>query len=333
MARRDATVDTLRGIACFLLVSLHVVDGDPTTGWHFDYYEETFLYIRMPLFAFLSGLVYAWRPLTSPDGYGDFMSKKVRRVLVPYLIFVPLMGIARMVLEPGSGASNSPLTWLVYSVGPYWFLLATFWVYAVVALADSFGLLNRRWAVGLAFGVLLAVQVVLNPYDASSFLQFAKATYLGMFFLAGLAATRFGWRNASRRTVVIVAASAGALFVATQLQLLGVWDSGWSERQDLVGIALGIAFPLTVLGFGLSNRFVAWIGHYSYGIFLLHPFMVAGSRAAFESVGVSSTTVRVILVTAVGLFGSIGVVLVMRRFAIGRIALGERARRQPQPVA
>ena len=62
-------LDTLRGLACLLLVSYHVIGGDRETGLrlpdeHIAARINDFLaLVRMPLFSFLSGMVYAWRPL------------------------------------------------------------------------------------------------------------------------------------------------------------------------------------------------------------------------------------------------------------------------------
>lgn len=141
---RDLSVDTLRGIACILLVTMHVIGYDENQGIHVPdtsalrWYTESFVYLRMPLFTFLSGFVYAWRPAKHGQ-YRSFMGKKARRLLVPYVIFVALIGVMQTAVP---GANNptalAPWEWFIYSLSPYWFLISTFWLFAITALLDSY---------------------------------------------------------------------------------------------------------------------------------------------------------------------------------------------------
>ena len=63
-------LDTIRGLACLLLVTYHVVGPDRFTGMRVadgSFYRTVLadgpLLVRMPLFTFLSGFVYAYRPV------------------------------------------------------------------------------------------------------------------------------------------------------------------------------------------------------------------------------------------------------------------------------
>src|SRR6185295_5386420 len=62
-------LQTLRGVACLLLVAFHAIGNHPTSGLHvaddssFRFFANLFQYVRMPLFTFLSGFVYAYRPV------------------------------------------------------------------------------------------------------------------------------------------------------------------------------------------------------------------------------------------------------------------------------
>ncbi|WP_062292704.1 acyltransferase family protein [Demequina phytophila] len=332
MGGRDKVVDSLRGIACILLVTLHVAQNRFGEADWLEWYGDTFIYIRMPLFAFLSGVVYAWRPLTDAAKYGTYMGKKVRRLLIPYVIFVPLIGLAQVLLGFGTPPPDAIYNWFLYSLPPYWFLLATFWVYAVVALADSYKLLDTKLKVGILFGALLAVNLIFNMQDASGFLQFTSAVYLGLFFVAGLAATRFGWKNIGLTGAWITAGLTVVLFVYTQFAVLGVWEAAENQRQDPFGILLGISFPLAFIAFGFKNDFLAWVGGYSYGIFLLHPFAVAATAGVLKAIGINPLIPSLILMTAAGLFGSILGVILLRKVSVGRIMLGERGKKPAVPA-
>ncbi|WP_062530211.1 acyltransferase family protein [Demequina rhizosphaerae] len=328
MGTRDKNVDSLRGIACILLVTVHVVHSTAVpNGWAL-WYGDAFIGIRMPLFAFLSGVVYAWRPVTSPGLWPSFIANKARRLLIPYVILVPILAISHLVLEIGAAPSANPVGWFLFPQSPYWFLLASFWVYAAVALADSHRLLERRRNVAWLFAALLALNVVVNLHAGSHppFLRLTSALYLALYFVAGMAAIRFGWRYVSRRVALGTAALFLALFLYVQAIPLGAWTFHDNPRQDLVQIALAISFPLAFMALRLQSSALAWIGGYSAGIYLLHPFTMVTGRAILHLVGVESTAVDVLFTSAVSLFGAVLGVTVMRRFALGRVTLGERVK-------
>ena len=65
MSTKNLKIDTLRGLASVLLVTYHVIgtgsdsglripDGEPV-----QLFNDSLMYLRMPLFSFLSGFVYA----------------------------------------------------------------------------------------------------------------------------------------------------------------------------------------------------------------------------------------------------------------------------------
>ena len=83
-------MQTLRGLACLLLVGFHVIGYSTTSGmavpddsgWRL--FANLFTPLRMPLFAFLSGFVYAYRPV-QPGQEGRFARKKLVRLWLPLL--------------------------------------------------------------------------------------------------------------------------------------------------------------------------------------------------------------------------------------------------------
>lgn len=332
---RNLPVDTLRGVACLLLVSFHVIGYDTTDGLHVTddsalrYYTDSVDYLRMPLFTLLSGLVYAWRPLHAPGDYLTFMGKKVRRLLVPYVIFVPAIGVTQVYLDGTNTACElEPVHWLLYSLSPYWFLLTTFWLIAVIALLDSRSLLSSRLSVALAFCLSLVVVLVAHT-EQFRFLQVGQALTLAPFFLAGLALSRFSLFPSTRTTRWAWTAVLATVAVAVQLSLTGRMpgvDGAFDSRHSLVGISLGILFPLVFLGWHLSNRPLAWIGGYSSGIFLLHSFAIGAVRVVFSAAGVTATPVLLVTLTLGGVGLSILGVTVLRRVRVGQVILGEKPR-------
>lgn len=334
---RNIPVDTLRGLACILLVTFHVIGDTAAAGIHvaddsaFRYYCDSVQYLRMPLFTFLSGLVYAWRPLSDIRAYPKFMGKKVRRLLVPYVIFIPVLGLTQMYAPGVNGTVDpDPLLWWINSLSPYWFLLSTFWLFALVALLDSRGLLRSPWAFGGLFAASVLISLLTRPETVET-LQLGTALSFLPFFLAGVGAFRFRLIPQRTMTAVPVTLVLLVLVVLVQLSLTGHLERS-ETRHSLVGIALGVVFPVTFLGWSLKSRVLSWIGGYSSGIYLLHSFAVGAFRAVTGAVGLDADLPRFIILSVGGIFASIFGVIVLRHVRIGpvqigRIMLGEKVKK------
>lgn len=330
---RDLSIDTLRGIACVLLVAFHVVGHNSQAGIHvsgdsfYRYFAESAVYLRMPMFAFLSGVVYAWRPLGNVRGYAKFMGKKAKRLLVSYAVFVPLIGIAQLIVPAANSATNiPPYLWYIYPLSPYWFLISTFWVFAIVSIADALNMLDRRRVLLPVIFLLFAVDVVTPTPDLTyDTLGSRSALFLLPFFLSGVAATRFRWRDSTTAVRCVVALVAVVAVTVTQLSIFGLIDS-IPGRHHPVGILAGLSLCMLMLASNWKVAWLAWIGGFSSGIFLFHPFAVSGTRAVLNLMGVYDPNILFPCGLVFGVVLSIAAVAVLRKFSIGRLVLGEKWR-------
>ena len=138
---QDGEVQTLRGVACLLLVAFHAVGSSAASGLHvpdgsaYREFTNLFVHIRMPLFTFLSGLVYAYRPLRPGEAL-RFLGKKLRRLGVPLLV-------ASTILYGLHLAAHDPVPplarlWSVYVYPFYhlWFVQALLPVFAVLVVLE-----------------------------------------------------------------------------------------------------------------------------------------------------------------------------------------------------
>lgn len=327
---KDIRIETMRGIACLLLVSMHVIGHNSTAGIRvpddsaYRWFVESFMYLRMPLFSFLAGYVYAVRPLTATGAYAGFMGKKARRLLIPYLIFVPMIGLAQSIVPD----ANNPTAlawyeWFIYPLSPYWFLIATFWVFALVTFVDSKGWLKSR---NVVLGIIAAaaiVDVIVPPQDRTyELLGLRSGLFLLTFFLVGLAAKRFQWADARPGARLSVIAAAVVLAAVTQLGLAEVLPRV-RNRHEVIGTLLGITACLALLWLNLRVKILVTIGAYSAGIFLVHPFLIAGARAVLSRFGVQSDELLFVIGMTAGIAGAILIVKLARKVPFGRFALGE----------
>ncbi len=303
--KRSIEVDTLRGIACVLLVLFHVVGDTPDVGlkipqghW-LQVANESLAYIRMPLFSFISGYVYGFRPYQgNPLG---FVKGKVRRLLLPLITVGTLFAVVQAI-TPGTNASVDRW-WLLHiePVGHFWFLEALFIVFLVVLLLEYLGVLAT--AAGFA-AVWIASAMMFAYFHPPNYFAARGAVYLLPFFLGGLACKRFEIRTSAARLL------AAALFIGAAVVVMS-FPQVSTQGGSLPALALGVSGVFLLLRSGWRSRNLAYIGSFSFAIYLLHVFFTAASRIFFHKLGITDTYVLLILGLAFGVGGPIVAALVI----------------------
>jgi fucose 4-O-acetylase-like acetyltransferase len=127
-AQMRAEIDTLRAIVCLVLVLHHMVGISPEYGMELPLDHPISLLshsaadMRMPVFSFIAGMVFARATGLWPDARTT-IRKKARRQLLPMVSVGTLFWVARHV----TGGEQPPLL-LTYvtSYAHFWFLQATF---------------------------------------------------------------------------------------------------------------------------------------------------------------------------------------------------------------
>jgi fucose 4-O-acetylase-like acetyltransferase len=300
--KRSMEVDTLRGIACILLVFFHVVGSTPTEGLRISEghwlrsFNDFLVYFRMPLFSFISGYVYAFRPYQG-NAQG-FIKGKVRRLLVPMLTVGTFYAIVQS-LTPGANASVDNW-WLLHimPVGHFWFLEALFLIFVVVILLEHFTALStvaRFSAVWIICAVLFGVADFTNYFGARG------AVYLMPFFLAGLACKRFDIVQPSALVAGAAALGGGLAIVVLFPEHMGQQNS----LAALASLAIGVSAGLLLLRSGWQSRPLAYIGAYSFAIYLFHVFFTAASRIFLQKAGVTDVYALLVPGTLAGLLGPV----------------------------
>lgn len=192
----------MRVLATIMLVSCHVIGDAPDAGLRIGYpslvrlVNDLLVDVRMPIFAFISGFVYAIRP-ADLGGLGGFVGGKVRRLIVPGAIAITAALVARSMLGiehplPGPGDIAD------FHVFPYlhcWFLQAIFVILVVFGAADSVFRFRLPALAALWLASVGACAIV--PEAHRSFFSTAEAAYLAPYFL--LASSSFGpWTRSGR---------------------------------------------------------------------------------------------------------------------------------------
>lgn len=321
-------VTELRGLACLLLVAYHTV-GIPGAGMQvaddslYRYLTSSFELIRMPLFTFISGFVYAVRPARA-GALGVFFGKKVRRLLVPFLIVSTLFYTLQHAVPGANAAGAPPEMWriYVYSYAHLWYLQALFLIFAVVGTADALGLIARPRGFAAGFALALVAFFAIDT-DGNLFSVNEAATLLPHFLL-GVAARRFGDAFATpwARLAAPLALTAGlavhqaALLHAVDYQI--EWKSG-------VALLCGMGGALTLLRAMPTSAVLRGIGDSSYAIYLYHTFFTAATRVALGRLGVEADLPVFALSLAAGIVGPILIEALALLRPWSRVALVGRA--------
>tara|TARA_Y100000310_G_scaffold95178_1_gene93016 strand:+ start:3293 stop:4246 length:954 start_codon:yes stop_codon:yes gene_type:complete len=312
---RDIRIDTLRGLACIFLVGYHVIGNNPSNGLHI---ESGFLReindlletVRMPLFTFLSGMVYAFRPLS--ENWPKFLKGKARRLLIPMLVVGTLFALIQA-LVPGTN-NKIDNWWLlhIYPVQHFWFVEALFWVFILIIPLELNRLLNSRLVTGLIIAAFLALAVG-QPY--TKLLAFKGFIYLTPFFLFGMSIVRF-----KIPPLPLFPSLFGFIGIMAAIYFLtdGVYG------RSLLGCVIGMFSCYFLLGLKFQIHWLAKIGIYSYSIYIFHVFFTAASRIIANKLFSVPDEINFVIGLLFGIMGPIAVYLVAKQFPLGKLLfLGE----------
>lgn len=294
-------IETLRGLACLLLVSYHVIGADPGLGLRVGdgplrWLNDGLAYLRMPLFTFLSGLVYGYRPFEGNSH--AFLSGKARRLLIP-MLFVGTLFALLQGWVPGINRSPGPWhLWHLKPVAHFWFVESLFWVFVLIWALERWGGLKRAPQFVLVLALACALYLAVRGWP---WLGFDGAIYLLPYFLGGLACSRFPVQSLLRSPWLKLYMTALAI---TLVGLQGMPVPNPDRRTALM-LTTGMTLCLLSLSLALVSPWLARIGRYSYSIFIFHVFFTASARIGLDLLGLDHTAVDLVLGIALGVLGPI----------------------------
>lgn len=264
--RRDiferSRIDTVRGLACALLVAHHcTLSLTDYRGWDAETVhrvDEMLSYLRMPVFAFISGLILGIT--SSPIPNTGFVLKKAKRLLVPFLAVTVILLVGRAAARGDVTPLDIPYSW-IYPHSHMWFLPAAFLFFLASAFFSLVADLRQpRGAI-----IFLALALCASSLPLPSGLPFAadKAAQLAPFFALGIAIAPLR-KQASPKHMALV-----GVVVATFALLL--FMAGADASRVLISTAVVSAVFLAMP----YVRPLEWIGRYSFSIYLFHGVLIS----------------------------------------------------------
>ena len=275
-------------------MSYHVIglgeDGGMKLGypsvWRF--FADALIDVRMPLFAFIAGVVYALRPLMLADASGFFIGK-FHRIVVPGVIASVIFWLScNLIVKGGFAYGADPVATVLLSMGHFWFLQAILLIFLIVGGLDA--ALKYRSTAFLFLGAL-AMTVVWKqlPIPNIRYLKIDSAVYLAPYFLLGLLLFRYHEAIMARQRIIVVAAT--CLFCLGVFLNIGVYQETGQlskDRFDFQSLSLGIGTILLAQflfpKIGLLDRLAV----FSFTIYLYHPFGTSAVRRVIEVLDINA---------------------------------------------
>jgi acyltransferase len=168
---RVSWVDICRGIAILFVMYAHMLPSDS--------YRYVFYAFHMPLFFFLSGIVFK-------EQFGSFFSlikKSFKQILIPYFLFAALTYLFWFIKEPTTHNTLNDFLYQIYGIfygngnnGFLYFNVALWFLPCLFITKIAFALLTR---VTLSNKMLVAALALLSliGYTLSSYFSFLKLPF------------------------------------------------------------------------------------------------------------------------------------------------------------
>lgn len=284
-------IQTLRGIACILVVYFHVI-GTANTGLKlppdsiYRMLSDFLIHIRMPLFTFLSGYIYTYRRFSS--GALRYVKGKSKRILIP-LVFVSVIFATIQALIPGANNSYDEGLWLffLYPYAHFWFLQSIFTIFMLIALIDFISKKNNRAIIAFAF---LSVPFFLFSDKFTELFSFSRTLYLLPFFIFGMLCNIYSVQDIKTSHFKLISVF---LVLIMGYHFYQVSIGVAPDRISLLSLLIGCLGSTVLVRAGIKNTLFIFIGGFSYSIYLYHVFGTAFSRIFLNKIGVDSIVLNV----------------------------------------
>lgn len=278
VAKRYDQIDALKGIAIFLVVLGHSIIVYPINLHEnviCDFIFRWLSSVHMPLFFLISGFCFSFR-----NNYKEYIWKKVKRLVVPYIVFSAIDILSRFLL-PGLVNGKSSIEESLYKVlaygGEYWFLYTLFLIFLIYPLI-------YRFAKGHIYKYVLVIAGLLGLYfflPAISLLTLKSVIYYLIYFTFGVMLKEFVGNEIFKKNDNKV--KTALLTIVVFAVWLGLIRIDASEVRILAAVAGIVTFYLCIQYEPVVHLFKRF-GKYSLQLYLFNGYLLVISRTIAVSV-------------------------------------------------
>ncbi|KQW80364.1 hypothetical protein ASC89_09795 [Devosia sp. Root413D1] len=273
---RNASLDALRVLSLFGIVTLHVAGGGFADNKPFGFVVDELSRFAVPVFFLMSAYFWKDADLAAPLR----LAGKVARRVMPAFAIILALTIALRLLEGGRlGFEPTPagLLLLLWSGGPafhLWFLPALVLGSAVVATLMKFT--GLRWTLAIALGLYL-IGTIIGAYSRPLFghgfpfwmdrngLFFAPVFLVAGILLRRHRAALVGWPIPA---IIAALVAFAVLHLAEGYFVVGRYALGHDYSLATLGYALSVAGLF--MRIELTNPLWSTLGQATFGAYLIH---------------------------------------------------------------
>jgi fucose 4-O-acetylase-like acetyltransferase len=180
--KRFREIDALKGVGIAMVLLGHSIIEFPIDLSLIPWCRFLHIFVssaHMPLFFGVSGYCFGFH------GWGEYLSKKARRILVPYLVF-SLTGVLAKLLLPSlvnGSVQLSRTAWSVLTGGQHWFLYTLFAIFLFFPLVRScFESAGRGLGLIAAIGLLQLFAFWPELCNVDNIVKYSFFFALGYYF-------------------------------------------------------------------------------------------------------------------------------------------------------
>lgn len=302
-------LNAVRGLACAMIVALHVVGVGADEGlklpleslWHSV--MNLFTPVRLPLFTAMSGFLYAAMPATR-DGFVHFVRRKLDQLLLPLLFATFIFWSLRKL---AFGRNDSLVMAYVEGYQHLWFIDALLLIFIAAAAIDT-AIRSRR---AIWWGILLVVPFLYPFVPVIPVLHIKNALFLFPFFGFGILLYR------EPRLLGSTPLALGSLLLLVPLlgsQFIGEGAHNLFESNPVVRWVAPIAAILACLRYFPRIRLLEMLAIYSFTVYLWHPAANGLVRTVALKLGIANIPLLFVIGMAAGLLGPIILHRIVERF-------------------
>ena len=313
--RHYREIDSLKGFAIFLVVLGHAIIYFPIDLHQIPWCEILFKMlsgVHMPLFFTISGFCFSYR-----GGYGDFLFKKFKRILLPYFLFnlldlVPRAMLPQLVNRPQS-MMESVVDILLYG-GAYWFLFTLFIIFAFYPLIYKWQAKSKGRQVVTAVLCLLLAIVRIRTEVLTLHLISGYLFYFNLGVLLKLNDIRIFEYKLPK---------GGKLWPigVTVLWLLLLF-SPWASQLEVFVSLLGVIVCYYLARLELFNDIFERFGKFSLQLYLLNGFLLVISRTIICRISADPTAIIGFNMLVDFILAYLAIKYICNRFKFIRVMMG-----------
>ena len=325
--KRIVFIDIAKAICIILVVIGHYIP-DNSPEWYVTLHDVIYTF-HMPLFMFASGYVYM-ATRKSEDTYVGFMTKKAKRLMIPYFA-TSIIVVTLKMLTQGNMAVDNPVSLTSYIKILYqpeagyflWFIWALWWMFLLVPLFRT-----SRQRMFLFF---ISIALFCLPVTLPRVFCLYEFKRMLVFFMLGVVSFEQKWlHDIICRFNTVQTLSSIALFAMVQYV------------RHLCGGGIIMAILLPCMGIVAVIEISKWLCHQyrvdgeskvlilsasSYIIYLFHTTFEGLTKAVFQKLPIDSDVWYVfipeaLIVVTCGVVVPILLYVIFKRYRITKILFG-----------